>query len=466
MHLWIGVENFAKIESAKICIDRYTLFVGPNNSGKTFLMQLAQGLSNKIVNLLEEDAMDILLGERVAEYSRYLLNKNNIADFVGYINRKLNLKKEQLVKEIFGKEISIDKLYLEAELEDDVSYRIDITDKKSLENEEVKKTINQDLLSLSIWNADLDDKWRIAVLSEEKAADRESRFMSLRVSISELEIYPFRRVLQKIFEEDSLYLPASRTGLMLLYRDFFANRADDAVSFQIEDGELIGNKERYGGLTQPIYEFLRFLQTYTEDEDNRNFYMNELAFFEDKIIEGHIRINKQGVFSYCVKDDNQVVPMHLASAMINEVAPLELALTSERFYRQLIIDEVEASLHPQKQLELVRFLNRLNNNGVKLIVSTHSDTFVSKLNNLYVLSELVKEKKNEEMIRHLQLEKEDLIQSENLFVYEFIFQENGKSIVKEIVPDTKTGFQFALFTKSAMGLYEEAAKLGEVQSNG
>ena len=194
--------------------------------------------------------------------------------------------------------------------------------------------------------------------------------------------------------------------------------------------------------------------------------MNELAFFEDKIIEGHIRINKRGVFSYCAKDDNQVVPMHLASAMINEVAPLELALTSERFYRQLIIDEVEASLHPQKQLELARFLNRLNNNGVKLIVRTHSDTFVSKLNNLYVLSELVKEKKNEEMIRHLQLEKEDLIQSENLFVYEFIFQENGKSIVKEIVPDTKTGFQFALFTKSAMGLYEEAATLGEVQSNG
>ena len=51
-------------------------------------------------------------------------------------------------------------------------------------------------------------------------------------------------------------------------------------------------------------------------------------------------------------------------------------------------------------------------------------------------------------------------------MYEFIFQENGKSIVKEIVPDTKTGFQFALFTKSAMGLYEEAATLGEVQSNG
>ena len=40
MQIWIGVENFAKIESARICINNYTVLVGPNNSGKTFLMQL------------------------------------------------------------------------------------------------------------------------------------------------------------------------------------------------------------------------------------------------------------------------------------------------------------------------------------------------------------------------------------------------------------------------------------------
>lgn len=47
MHFWIGVENFAKIESIKVCIDNYTLFVGFNNSGKTFLMQLIQGLNDE-----------------------------------------------------------------------------------------------------------------------------------------------------------------------------------------------------------------------------------------------------------------------------------------------------------------------------------------------------------------------------------------------------------------------------------
>lgn len=65
--------------------------------------------------------------------------------------------------------------------------------------------------------------------------------------------------------------------------------------------------------------------------------------------------------------------MYMASSMVNEIAPIVLALTDSRAYGRLIIDEIEASLHPQKQLELVRFLNRLSNKGIQLILSTHSD---------------------------------------------------------------------------------------------
>ena len=42
MYFFVGVENFAKIEMAKVCTNSYTLLVGPNNSGKTFLMKLIQ----------------------------------------------------------------------------------------------------------------------------------------------------------------------------------------------------------------------------------------------------------------------------------------------------------------------------------------------------------------------------------------------------------------------------------------
>ena len=190
-----------------------------------------------------------------------------------------------------------------------------------------------------------------------------------------------------------------------------------------------------------------------------------MDFFEDKIIEGHVNVSKQGKFSYYAKGDRQLVPMYLASAMVNEVAPLVLALTSERRYEMLIIDEVEASLHPQKQLKLVRFLNRINNKGIRLILSTHSDAFVSKLNNLFLLSEQFKNSKDDEIKRRFHIEEEDLTSTDKIFVYEFVFHENGKSIVKEIIPDPKMGYKFDLFTKSAMDLYDEALRLGEMHSN-
>lgn len=37
------------------------------------------------------------------------------------------------------------------------------------------------------------------------------------------------------------------------------------------------------------------------------------------------------------------------------------------------------------------------------------------------------------------------------------------SRVKEIKPDSQAGFQFELFAKSAMELYEESLRLGEIQ---
>lgn len=33
MKFWVGVENFAKIENAKICVNKYSVLVGQNNTG-------------------------------------------------------------------------------------------------------------------------------------------------------------------------------------------------------------------------------------------------------------------------------------------------------------------------------------------------------------------------------------------------------------------------------------------------
>ena len=462
MKFWIGVENFAKIESAKICIDNYTVLVGPNNSGKTFLMQLVQGLSKRLAYLLDEIVMEELLKKDYDAYKEFVINSDNVSALTSCMNKRLAEDKEIIMREIFGKDIYAERIYVEAIMEEESSYSIILFDA-------IRRTEIDDIASFLhhispkvVSMVNRKNAGMIAIINQTGNDERKNQTLSVHWSSANYEDMMLKSALQSIMESESLFLPASRTGLLLLYRDFFANRTDNDLSFVFEGERFVDNQEKTATLTKPMYDFLRFLQTYSERKDINEKYRDELKFFEKHLIEGHIDVNEQGIFSYRSADENATVPMYLASSMIKEITPFVLAVMSNNMYNRLIIDEVEASLHPQKQLELVRFLNRLNNMGMKLIVSTHSDTFASKLSNLYILSERVKVY-GEEILEKFKLENADLIEPEKLFVYEFVMQPNGKSIVKRILGDKKTGFQFDAFTDSALHLYEEGTKLGEIQ---
>ncbi len=464
MHIFLGVENFAKIESAKVCINSYTLLVGPNNSGKTYFMQLAQGVNERLANLVEEDALPILLYKENAQagYIKYIISQQNILQFVSYLNNKLEEKKEQIIRGLFGKEIPIGRLYIDIFLNQEESYGIyQFTNI----NAALKMKDSLDAFTKRIVEkaAPLEGA-RIGVLTQYDPVRGED---SIRLILAHFETEErlINSVLENILGYQSLFLPASRTGIMLLYREFFANKADSIISYQMMEEQLIENKNNYGEFTQPVYQFLRFLQLYSEREERKNYYKNEIDFFEKKLIEGHISTNNSHGFLYDSEADHISVPMYMASSMINEIAPFVLALADSKGYNRLIIDEIEASLHPKKQLELVRFLNRLSNKGIKLILSTHSDTFASKVNNLFILSTYIMQNKEYGIVKKLGLEKEDLMDPDKLYVYEFVNQSNGHSIVKEIAGDGSTGFQFDLFTDSAMHLYNEALEIGELLQN-
>lgn len=463
MHLWLGVKNFAKIESAKICIDAYTLLVGQNNTGKTFLMQLAYGIETQIYRLIEDDIEKILLPEHKNGIDRYTLSGENIGEFTKYLNQKLQLQKERIVRDIFGKDIPIEELYIEPCLDDGESYSFVIQHTDKQINKEMQ-TIFDEIGSLSKSVLDMPENSLLCVTERYDAnnSKKESLLFSLTQNTGDI----LSNAISDLLHHASLFLPASRTGLMLLYRQYFANRTDDFISYKFSDAKFPEkSKERGDGLTRPTYDFLRFLQTYSENESRQRKYREELEFFEENLIEGHIGANQQGILSYCSKDDANKVPMYLVSSMINEIAPMMMAISSDMYCEKLVIDEVEASLHPEKQTELVRFLNRLSNKGIRLIISTHSDTFVSKMNNLYLLSAYAKENRNVNIEKKFGLDMADLVNPENLFVYEFVIQPNGKSIVKEIRGDQETGYQFDLFTGSAMRLYDEALKIGEMQQD-
>lgn len=461
MQFWIGVENFAKIEYARICINNYTVLVGPNNSGKTFLMQLVQGISKKLPYFMDSMVNEVLQYDNYGAYKKYVINSENVNDLIAYINRKIEKEKETIIREIFGKDIYAEKIYVDAVLNEETLYTMYVMD-MTRRNEVSNLPSFIVGLPKHVVNIFNNMNEGIASIINKTSLDESEKTLSIYWMSGSEESGVFSNFLEVVLKGNSLFLPASRTGLLLLYRDFFANKTDKELSFSVSEVGVVEKQEKSTSLTKPMYEFLRFLQTYSEGEERCKEYEDELKFFEKYLIEGHIRLNEQDGFSYSSLQEENSVPMYLASSMIKEIAPIALAVRSQNRYNRLLIDEVEASLHPQKQLELVRFLNRLNNKGIQLILSTHSDTFAAKLSNLYVLSEKVRVK-GEEVLEGFDLTLDDLINPANLYVYEFVIQKNGRSIVKLIRGDEKTGFEFDAFTDSAMHLYQEGKKIGEIQ---
>ena len=210
------------------------------------------------------------------------------------------------------------------------------------------------------------------------------------------------------------------------------------------------------GLTTPVYDFLQFLLRYSEEKIMKN---NEtlINFIQENLIDGKVD-NSMGNFVYRQSGTDAVIPLYLASSMVNELTPVIMALSNQVQYRYILYDEIETCLHPFKQKEMARLLNRLNNNGFKMIVSTHSDTMAAKLNNLFLLSFMDDKKSQKEKLEKLGLCSDDLLQNKNVKVYQFVNDEEGKSVVNELEFRTTpyVGYDFSMFTESSMELYNEA----------
>lgn len=460
MKIWIGVENFAKIKTAKICVDKYTLLVGPNNCGKTYLMQLINGVNDSWNMLVDRNVEETWKDESTKGCKKYVLSQENIEKFEEELNKKLYKEKEEIVKRTFEKNIPVDNLYIDFLLEQEEKYVIYQTADVS----KIPKILREKVDDKPVWDMLKSVRdYYVEIITRVKKNSQEIIWASVYGEKKQSRDYIADEIIA-LLQERSIFMPSSRSGLMLLYREFFAHKTDNAILNLNKMKGLNSNSENTMNLTQPLYRFLRFLQTYGESEYARERFKEELKFFDSKIIEGHITETQQG-FLYESEQGGEVVPMYLTSAMVNEVAPLYLALTSANLYTRITIDEIEASLHPEKQREIVRFMNRIYNKGLKIIVSTHSDTFVSRLNNIVNLTEYIEETEDEDACKKIGVESSDLISSKNLFVYEFVKQENGKSVVEERKFHKGLGYQFDLFTDSALEIYNEAVKLGEIMNH-
>lgn len=460
MQAYLSVKNFGKIEEANINISNFSIFVGNNNSGKSYMMQLIYGVIRHI--RIEEEEMELVkdIEETLLDNKKLIIDEEKFKLLEMAVNQYLKRNKEKIVYEIFQSKIKIDELEVHFELEEDVfQVRYLLLNEDNITNDLFANLMENREIEKSEY--EVDDTKKKAHFMQICNLRNVKKTMALNVRFGEK--LDRKNIVKTILNyivmkqwEQSIYLPASRTGLMLLYRNYFADKADKQVySFLSEDRQ--GENEL--GLTIPVYEFLRFLQTMKINEKSVEKRQEIMRFIEEHIIDGHVDFSNPAHPYYSPQKSDAKVPLYLASSMVNEIAPIFQVLMAKDLRKTIIWDEIETSLHPSKQVEMARLLNRLNNAGYKLIVSTHSDTMATKINNLLMFSfEDTTIEKQKAKLEKLNLSEEDLLHTDNVHVYQFVNKENGKSTVTELEFQTVpyVGYNFSQFNDNVMNLYEES----------
>ncbi len=255
----------------------------------------------------------------------------------------------------------------------------------------------------------------------------------------------------------AFYLPADRTGIMHAH--------DTVVSAVIGNAPMAGLRPDVSTpmLSGVLSTFLQELialgrgqnvrRRVSESERQQH---NLDKKIEASILDGSVHVDRSGIigyphFVYRPKGWKDDLPLMHASSMVSEIAPVVLYL--RHMVRQedvLIVEEPEAHLHPAMQVKFTRQLAALVHAGIRVIITTHSEWVLETLANLVRTSKLPEE-------RRKGIESADpALRPDQVGAWLFKSKNRPKgSIVEKLELDTETGLFQTDFDPVSEALYNE-----------
>ncbi len=179
------------------------------------------------------------------------------------------------------------------------------------------------------------------------------------------------------------YLPADRTGVMHAHAT--------VVSAVIQGASRVGLRqaEPAPALSGVLADFLdRLILLGRPGLPGGGRRPDRGAGIADAILDGDVRVERGAVtgypgFFYRPRGWKRDLPLMNASSMVSELAPVVLFLRHQVAPGDLlIVEEPESHLHPAKQVEFTRELARLVQAGVRVLITTHSEWILEELANI------------------------------------------------------------------------------------
>ena len=251
----------------------------------------------------------------------------------------------------------------------------------------------------------------------------------------------------------AVYLPADRTGVM------HAHSA--VVNATIGSAAMAGLRPATPMLSGVLADFLRQLIQLDRPRRRQSKPPPLLAQrIEEAVLGGSVSVNRSEVtgyphFAYRPDGWKTDLPLTNASSMVSELAPVVLYL---RHVIQpdnvLIIEEPESHLHPAMQVEFTRQLALLVRSGIRVIITTHSEWVLEELANIVRRSSLPGTKRKRTDATAVALRPDE--------VGAWLFKPKSRpkgSVVEEVKLDEETGLYPTGYDAVSEALYNESARL-------
>jgi len=471
LHLDMLISDFGPIKKAAISLRPLTIFIGPNNTGKSYAamlahsaMSAARGIGPSLYSLTRSARRQKALESTLSEMEKALAALRSTGEvkcppkLANSLTRSCtewyntSLQNEIVrnfgsgLRELVRSGTSHFSLSLKNKSGRTVSYKKGRLALTPMPKFDMRFRLSPDVDGVQITHAEHDGNMLYCDIASDVARMRTPR-SSVMWLYSELQSSLLRHILAGI-PGRSDYFPAARSGILQAHRMITSNIVRNAPYAGIEDIHV----PRLSGVVSDFVSAIIDMHPY------RGIHHDAGSRIESDIFAGHVHLkyrDPDSVPEIVYERSKVTVPIHRASSTISELAPLTLYLKHATARGVIVIEEPEAHLHPHNQAVLAGHIVRLVRGGANIIITTHSAPLFEAISQ-YLQAGPLPPRDRKNALGH-----EDLYLGEHEVAPHLFKQGAGGSVVEPVDMSAKEGIEQEEFIREDRLLSENNMRLVE-----
>lgn len=476
----LDIRNFGPIASASVRLRPLTVFIGPNNSGKSYAARLLHSVVTTLAGFpahVEGGGGEALsacrravgrgckgksgqarLGAAHSQRAAKALieaafcaglRSNMERNFESPVAGLVRAGRDRSTVTISGGRISNRPiLRVTMSPQNDLAVAADFKGNRT----EIAMACSPGACAVEIFEKDARGKLGDCPVSTYRYAEPDGRHgpsvdrgEAVQLMSSALADAIAREVQCSIAHASSFYLPAGRSAIMQTYRDLAAGLITNAP----RSGSGPGGPGLQGAVADLVAELMRI-------KGKRSGFFGLARSMEREMLSGSVDVSHagHGMFpAVLYRSNGRRFPLPRASSSVSEVAPLSLYLKHVvRSRSVLTVEEPEAHLHPANEVVLAKYVVRLVRRGLCVVLTTHSPYMLEKLAKYVLAGGLPAE----DRVDGLGYERGDYLAPDEVSAYLFKRTSAGTCRAVEIEKDDEFGISQEEFSNVDVDLNRES----------